>query len=69
MCGVSLRECDMKLNCEIAGQTLFAPTLDDMEPLNGINQSVAMAIAGTSTFGQKTSGTETYPSFHQVKHI
>jgi hypothetical protein len=59
----------MKLNCEIAGQTLFAHTLDDMEPQNGINQSVAMAIAGTSTFGQKTSGTETYPSFQQVKHI
>jgi hypothetical protein len=40
-----------------------------MEPQNGINQSVAMAIAGTSTFGQKTSGTDTYPSFQQVKHL
>jgi hypothetical protein len=40
-----------------------------MEPQNGINQSVAMAIAGTSTYGQKTSGSETYPSFQQVKHI
>jgi hypothetical protein len=28
-----------------------------------------MAIAGTSTFGQKASGTETYPSFQQVKHL
>lgn len=69
MCGLSLRECDMKLDCEIAGQTLFAHSLDDMESQSGINQSVAMAIAGSSTFGQKTCGTETYPCFQQVKHI
>jgi hypothetical protein len=28
-----------------------------------------MAIAGSSTFGQITSGTETYSSFQQVKLI
>jgi hypothetical protein len=46
----------------IAGQTLLAPTLDDMESHSGINQSVAMAIAGTSS----ACGTETYSSFQQV---
>ncbi|XP_021924154.1 dedicator of cytokinesis protein 6 isoform X3 [Zootermopsis nevadensis] len=50
---------------ETRGQTLLLPTLDDTEPQNGINQSVAMAIAGTSAFGQKTSDTETRSSFHQ----
>jgi hypothetical protein len=63
-----LEDMIMKNNCEIAGQTLLAPTLDDMEPQNGINQSVAMAIAGTSAFGQKTSGSETYATFQQVKN-
>ena len=47
---------------------LVAPTLDD-EPQNGINQSVAMAIAGTSTFGSKTNGTESYQNFQQVKFV
>jgi hypothetical protein len=41
--------------------------LDDIEPQNGINQSVAMAIAGTSAFGQKTGDVETHPSFQQVR--
>jgi hypothetical protein len=48
-------------HCPIAGQTLLAPTLDDMESHSGINQSVAMAIAGNPA-----CGTETYPSFQQV---
>lgn len=60
---IGLRQCDDV----IAGQTLLLPTLDDTEPQNGINQSVAMAIAGTSAFGQKTSDTETRSSFHQVR--
>ena len=44
---------------------LVALTLDD-EPQSGINQSVAMAIAGTSSFGVKTNGPEAYPIFQQV---
>jgi hypothetical protein len=60
---MNLKECDY----EIAGQTLLSPTLDDMEPQSGINQSVAMAIAGTSAFGQKTNDTETHPSLQQVR--
>lgn len=49
---------------ETRNRILVAPTLDD-EPQSGINQSVAMAIAGTSSFGTKTNGTETYPTFQQ----
>lgn len=39
---------------------------EDIELQSGINQSVAMAIAGTSMFGIKTTSTDRFKLFQQV---
>ncbi|XP_071439283.1 dedicator of cytokinesis protein 7 [Hetaerina americana] len=52
---------------ENKGRMLLAQGQDDMDQQNGINQSVAMAIAGTSMFGTKTSGAESYDPFKQAR--
>nr|XP_018911108.1 PREDICTED: dedicator of cytokinesis protein 7 [Bemisia tabaci] len=40
---------------------------DEAEPRSSINQSVAMAIAGTSMFGVKTAVADNYKMFHKVR--
>lgn len=40
---------------------------EESEPQAGINQSVAMAIAGTSMFGIKVTPPDRVKLFHQVR--
>ncbi|KAG8222990.1 hypothetical protein J437_LFUL002713 [Ladona fulva] len=54
-------------NNENRGYSLLGQGLEDMDHQNSINQSVAMAIAGTSMFGTKTTGAEGYDSQKQPR--
>lgn len=53
-------------NLEAKGRSLQTNS-EDMELQTGINQSVAMAIAGTSMFGIKTTPTDRFKLFQQSR--
>ncbi|KAG8238879.1 hypothetical protein J437_LFUL018440, partial [Ladona fulva] len=54
-------------NSDYRGRTLLGQGHDEMDAQTSINQSVAMAIAGSSMFGNKTNGAEAYDPFKQPR--